>query len=434
MYFVWSRADGSVAPGIRSNSMSGDLHPAPGPETAKIADLGLPAPRNRPWRRLLARLAWPVLKRQIDVNHWTEAQLADVRAQVADAQVRLQGIEGAVHVRVEQLNEAQKTLERFESTLETVGEILRRHEKAIGNAQEQSFARQVASEGIIRREMGELALELNDFRSTYAMSMASILPKLAATELVSDRRPVAGSVTEEHSKSREHSGPASDLGAFDVALAEAFRGPELVIRDRVREYLPDLEPAGSLGPILDVGCGRGELLQVLKQAGVEAYGIDSNALCVSACQERDLSVLEIDAQSHLESVQESSLGAVTAIHVVEHLAIEELVWFVDLCMRAIKPGGKLIFETPNPENLMVASLSFYLDPTHRRPLPPDLLKFILASRGIVEIEVRRLARGERALADPMDGEPWFGDVKPAVDVLNAHFAAPSDYAVIATRP
>jgi O-antigen chain-terminating methyltransferase len=377
---------------------------------------------------------WPVLKRQIDVNHWSEAQLADVRAQVADTQGRLLEIEGTIRGRLQQLDEAQKTLERFESTLETVAEILRRHEKAIGIAQEQDFARQVASEGVMRREMSELALELNDFRSTYAMSMASIMPKLAAAELVFDRRPATEEVAGEQAKPRKHQGPDADLSAFDVALAEAFRGPELVIRDRVRDYLPDLEPAGALGPILDVGCGRGELLQELKQAGVEAYGIDSNELCVKACQERDLSVLGVDARAHLESVKESSLGAVTAIHVVEHLAIEELVRFVDLCIRAIRPGGKLIFETPNPENLMVASLSFYLDPTHQRPLPPDLLKFILASRGIVDIEVRRLARGERALADPIEGEPWFGDVKPAIDVLNAHFAAPSDYAVIATRP
>ena len=377
---------------------------------------------------------WPVLKRQIDVNHWSEAQLADVRAQVADTQGRLLEIEETIRGRLQQLDEAQKTLERFESTLETVAEILRRHEKAIGIAQEQDFARQVASEGVIRREIGELALELNDFRSTYAMSMASIMPKLAAAELVFDRRPVTEEVAGEQTTTRRDPGPDADLGAFDVALAEAFRGPELVIRDRVRDYLPDLEPAGALGPILDVGCGRGELLQELKQAGVEAYGIDSNELCVKACLERDLSVLGVDARAHLESVKESSLGAVTAIHVVEHLAIEELVRFVDLCMRAIRPGGKLIFETPNPENLMVASLSFYLDPTHQRPLPPDLLKFILASRGILDIEVRRLARGERALADPIEGEPWFGDVKPAIDVLNAHFAAPSDYAVVATRP
>ena len=414
--------------------MSGGLPPAPGPEPGDHADLGLPVPWNRPWRRLIARLAWPVLRRQIDVNHWTDAELADVRAQVADVQARLQDIAERVNVRVEQLNDAQRTLERFEKTLETVGEILGRHDKVIENAQEQSFARQLDSEGFIRRDIGELALELNDFRSTYAMSMASILPKLAAAELAFDQRPMPGLVTKERSKSRESSDPGSDLGVFDVALAEAFRGPELVIRDRVREYLPDLEPAGTLGPILDVGCGRGELLQVLKQAGIEAYGIDSNVLRVSACQERDLSALQIDARSHMESVQASSLGAVTAIHVVEHWAIDELVRFVDLCMRAIKPGGKMIFETPNPENLMVASLSFYLDPRHRRPLPPDLLKFILASRGIVEIEVRRLARGERALADPIEGERWFGDVKPAVDVLNAHFAAPSDYAVIVTRP
>ena len=197
--------------------MSGDLPPASGPEAADHADLGLPVPWNRPWRRLITRLVWPVLRRQIDVNHWTHEELADVRAQVADVQVRLQDVTETVadvqvrlqdvtetvSGRVEQLNEAQRTLERFESTLETVGEILGRHDKAIGNAQEQSFARQVASDGVIRREMGELALELNDFRSTYAMSMASILPKLAAAELAFDQRPMPGPVTKERSKSRE---------------------------------------------------------------------------------------------------------------------------------------------------------------------------------------------------------------------------------------
>ncbi len=410
--------------------MNGDS-PSAGSATADDpADLGLPPSWKHPWNRLIARLSWPVLRRQIELNRRTDAQLADARAQLADARAQLANISETLHARVEQLDEAQKTLERFESTLETVAEILTRHDKLIENVRELDFARQVAADGILRREIGELALELNEFRSTYAMSMASVLPTLAAMEMALDKRPTPEPVSGEPTRPRR----LPDLDAFDAALAEAFRGPELVIRDRVREYLPDLESIKDLGPVLDVGCGRGELLRVLSEAGIEAYGVDSNPLCVAACQERDLAALNVDAVAHFESLEPSTLGAVTAIHVVEHLPIGELVNFIDLSMRALKSGGVMIFETPNPENVMVSSLTFYLDPTHRHPLPPDLLKFILASRGIVDIEVRRLARGEYVIADPVEGEPWYSDVKPVIDAFNARFAVPSDYAVIATRP
>lgn len=387
-----------------------------------LAALGLPAPKNQVVRRVITRLAWPVLRRQIDFNYATKAQLAELSQ-------RLDAAAGTLQQRVEQLDEAQKTLERFESTLETVGEILGRHDKGIEVAREQNFARQTEANGLLRREMGELALELSEFRSTYSMSMASVLPKMAALELASTPRP-----SSETLEAALPDPPRPDLSSFYVALADAFRGPEATIRDRVRDYLPDLEPVRKLGPVLDVGCGRGEMLDVLQGADFDAYGIDSNPLCVDGCRQRGLSADWVDAREHLMSLDPSSLAAVTAIHVVEHLSIEELVDFVDLAMMTLKPGGMLILETPNPENVVVSSLYFYLDPTHRHPLPPALLQFILASRGIVDLEIRRLMRDRAEVPEPTEGEPWFGDVKPVIDAVNARFSCPPDYAVIARRP
>lgn len=401
-----------------------DALPPVGPGQSDLAALGLPAPKNQVLRRLITRLAWPVLRRQIDLNYATEVQLTELRE-------RLDAAAGTLQQRVEHLDEVQKTLERFESTLETVGEILGRHDKGIENAREQSFARQTESNGLLRRELGELALELSEFRSTYSMSMASVLPKMAALELAFDRAPRSSSTT---STAALPEPPKPDLHAFYVALADTFRGPEAEVRDRVRGYLPDLQPVRNLGPVLDVGCGRGEMLDILQEADIEAYGIDSNPLCVDDCRKRGLSAEVVDARQHLTSLDPSSLAAVTAIHVVEHLSIEELVDFVDLAMMALKPGGKLILETPNPENIIVSSLYFYLDPTHRHPIPPALLQFILASRGIVDLEIRRLVRENTEVSDPTEGEPWFGDVKPVIDAVNDRFSGPPDYAVIARRP
>jgi hypothetical protein len=94
----------------------------------------------------------------------------------------------------------------------------------------------------------------------------------------------------------------------------------------------------------------------------------------------------------------------------------------------------LILETPNPENVLVSSLYFYLDPSHHHPLPPTLLEFILASRGVVDLDIRRLERDGVPVPSPAEGEPWFGDVKRMVDAFNARFACAPDYAVIARCP
>ncbi len=401
---------------------SGEGQPRPDPE------LGLPLPKKRLLLRVIVRVLWPLLRLQVDFNHSTADELAELRTrcdETADIALRHQTL-------VENYQEALERVDaKADAIADTLAEAMTRQEEALQVSRDQTFARYVEANGLLRRDLAELALELSEFRSTYSMGMASVMPKMAALELAFDSKP---------GTKRNGPNPAplpaaeAHLDAFFLALAEAFRGPEVVVRSRVAAYLPDLEEGRHLGTVLDIGCGRGEMLEVLRESKLDAYGIDLNPLCVDKCRQRGLTAELVGAREHLASVPHSSLGAITALHVVEHLQLEDLIELVDLAMVALKPGGRLILETPNPENVLVSSLYFYLDPSHLHPIPPPLLQFILISRGIVDLEVRRLQRDDASVPGPEEGDPWFGDVKPVVDAFNARFACPPDYAIVARRP
>lgn len=203
-----------------------------------------------------------------------------------------------------------------------------------------------------------------------------------------------------------------------------FRGTRDQVLASLEPYSDVVESLGSQGPVLDIGSGRGEWLGLLQSKGVLAYGVDTNSDFVEACRERGLDVRLEDALEHLTSIPEGSLGAVTGFHIVEHIPVETLVNLANLCMVAIAPGGRVLFETPNPTNLRVGAAAFYLDPTHLRPLHPDLLQFILTDCGFVDVEVRFLHPAR--------------DIPPSEDELQREFSwslfGPQDYAVIATRP
>ncbi|MHB1598206.1 MAG: class I SAM-dependent methyltransferase [Acidimicrobiales bacterium] len=226
----------------------------------------------------------------------------------------------------------------------------------------------------------------------------------------------------------------SGFESLEAVFAEAFRGPAPVVRERVRPYLEDL--AGLGGPVLDIGCGRGELLDILAAGGVQAYGIELNAEHVAHCTARGLDVRGEGARAHLAGLSPASLGAVTAIQVVEHLATDELIEIIELAAQAIRPGGVILLETQNPENIVVGASSFYLDPTHRRPIPPALLAFLVGARGFGAVEVRRLERAEQTqgLERPKPDEPWAEAVGALVDVVNVHLFSPADYVVVGRRP
>jgi O-antigen chain-terminating methyltransferase len=176
-------------------------------------------------------------------------------------------------------------------------------------------------------------------------------------------------------------------------------------------------------PALDLGCGRGEWLELLGDEGLHAAGVDSNRVFVHECVGRGLHVTESDMLSFLRDVPSASVGIVTGFHVVEHVPLEPLLAILDETVRVLKPGGVAIFETPNPANLMVGANTFYYDPTHRHPLPSPLLKFLVEARGLSRAEILPLHPAAEALRVADDGSAL-------VSRFNEYFYGPQDYAVI----
>ena len=221
---------------------------------------------------------------------------------------------------------------------------------------------------------------------------------------------------------------AHRLDAFYASFDEAFRGSREEIKKRLRVYLPIIasEEIGSAAmPILDVGCGRGEWLELLQGEHVVASGVDSNRVLAEQCRARGLKVQEEDLLIFLRGLADSSLGAVTGFHIIEHLSLEMLIEFLNETVRVLKPGGAVIFETPNPQNVLVGSCNFYFDPTHRNPVPSQVLTFLLESRGFIGVEILKL--------NPSDDTP-VADDSDLARRFNQYFYGPMDYAAIGYRP
>lgn len=172
---------------------------------------------------------------------------------------------------------------------------------------------------------------------------------------------------------------ASALAEVQPALLEAFRGPEAEIRHRLDHYLEQLK---TNAPVLDLGCGRGELLLMLREAGVDAMGIEGDAAVAQASRRRGLQVIEADVLEGLRSTEDASRGAVTAIHLFEHLEPATLLAVLAEVRRVLRPGGMLIVESPNPHSLRVGAALFWADPTHRRPLLPETLELYVKTAGL----------------------------------------------------
>jgi O-antigen chain-terminating methyltransferase len=219
------------------------------------------------------------------------------------------------------------------------------------------------------------------------------------------------------------------LDAFYVAFEDQFRGSREVILNRLKVYLPIIQEAkvGTLDlPILDVGCGRGEWLELLRESGYAARGVDINRAMLEQCRNRELEVIESDVIAYLQSLPDDSLGAVTGFHIIEHLPFKVLMKLFDETMRILKSGGVVIFETPNPRNILVGSGDFYRDPTHRNPIHPDTLSFLAESKGFV--------RSESYFFAEKDGEsPLFKSSQTKFDNLNDYINISRDYAMIAYK-
>ncbi|WP_142809896.1 methyltransferase domain-containing protein [Tepidiphilus olei] len=223
--------------------------------------------------------------------------------------------------------------------------------------------------------------------------------------------------------------PGQDqLNAFYLAFEDACRGSEAEIRATQRLYLEHLahSPAAQGLPVLDLGCGRGEWLALLTEAGYAARGIDLNPLMLERARAQGLDVACQDALAALAAQPDASLGAVTAFHLVEHLPFPTLYRLFAEIARTLAPGGLLIAETPNPENLLVGSHTFYHDPTHRNPVTPTFLRFLAHYHGFTRIDILRLHPYPESAKVPGND--------PLTERVNGHLCGPQDYALIAQRP
>ncbi|HEU4477881.1 MAG TPA: methyltransferase domain-containing protein, partial [Pyrinomonadaceae bacterium] len=221
----------------------------------------------------------------------------------------------------------------------------------------------------------------------------------------------------------------SQIRLFSDALyssfEDAFRGRRTEIKERLRTYLPLLKTAGISADILDLGCGRGEWLELLKEEGMEARGVEINSVTIDSCRRRGLEVIDEDALTYLLSLAPNSLNAVTCFQLIEHLDFEIVIKLVDQILTVLRPGGLIIMETPDPENVLVGSHNFYLDPSHRHPLPSELMQFLLESRGASRVEVMRLNPDE---SHKLEGE---GEL---IERFNHYFYGPMDYGVVGWKP
>ena len=200
---------------------------------------------------------------------------------------------------------------------------------------------------------------------------------------------------------------------FYRAFEERYRGSRELIAGRLGAYLPFVLPLLDVykpAATVDLGCGRGEWLELLTQRGFEASGVDLDAGMLAACTERGLRVVQQDALDCLKSLPDESQTIVSGFHIVEHIPFDVSEAIVRQAMRVLKPGGLLILETPNPENLVVGTSSFYLDPTHIRPIPPMLLSFLPEHYGFARVRTLRLqeehgllGRAEITLMDVLGG-------------------------------
>lgn len=220
----------------------------------------------------------------------------------------------------------------------------------------------------------------------------------------------------------------SDNHEFDYfykLFEDRFRGSEEAIKERVSEHLPlfkSLPKELQKLPIIDVGCGRGEFLSLLKDSKLRGVGVDMNRSMVERANKLGLEAVQNDAFTYLSGKKTSSLAAVTGFHIVEHIPFEILMKIFEESYRTVAPGGFVLFETPNPQALNVGANTFYLDPSHQRPIPPQLLSFMLESVGF-KPETIPLHRLKPTLQH---------EDKVVVEIYDALYGA-GDYAIVARK-
>jgi O-antigen chain-terminating methyltransferase len=219
----------------------------------------------------------------------------------------------------------------------------------------------------------------------------------------------------------------ANFDQFYLEFENKFRGSMDDIKGRLRVYLPYVQRTISetkLNRVLDIGCGRGEWLELLREHHISGIGVDMNVDMVEKCRVRGLEASCGDAVTYLRTLPQSSVSVITGFHIIEHLPFPAMIAMIDAAFTALTENGIVIFETPNPENLSVGACSFYYDPTHLNPIVPGFAEFTVLQRGFRSAEIVRL--------HPRDNEK-LAETSEVAQRLNELVYGAQDFAVIAKK-
>jgi len=348
-----------------------------------------------------------------------QRRLENQRADLQKAEERIGHAIQTIQSELASLSE--RRIEPLEKRADTAESAIRDVSGEIGRLRDEVFPASMArSDALLQR----LAEELEEVAS------------LSERSLRGEPLPVSGTSPLDEGRL------ADALAEVQPLLLESFRGSEDEIRHRMDRYLPDLKPKA---PVLDLGCGRGELLLLLREAGVDATGVEGDPALAEAARRRGLEVVEGDVLEVVKEQESESRGAVTAVHLFEHLTSAKLIAVLAEIRRVLRPGGLLIAECPNPHSLRVGASLFWQDPTHQRPLLPETLELMLRAAGFV-FDRRELLHPfppDQLLADDQGGtgavtDPEISMLAERVDRLRDRLDeilhGPRDFAVWAVKP
>ncbi|CAI1515942.1 Probable S-adenosylmethionine-dependent methyltransferase MSMEG_2350 [Serratia grimesii] len=212
--------------------------------------------------------------------------------------------------------------------------------------------------------------------------------------------------------------------SFYSSFENKHRGSRESIKERLNVYLPFITPFKNIYPgetVLDLGCGRGEWLELMQSLEFDGKGIDLDEGMLSYCHDLGLNVEKGDVISFLQNIPDESVAIVSSFHLVEHIGFDNVKRLVEESFRVLKPGGLLIMETPNPENIIVSTNNFYLDPTHVTPIPSLLLSFLTEHQGFERSKLLRLQEDKNI------------SVKEDIQIIDVLGGVSPDYSVIAQK-
>ncbi|TMK96725.1 MAG: class I SAM-dependent methyltransferase [Actinobacteria bacterium] len=299
-----------------------------------------------------------------------------------------------------------------------------------------------------RRLLARLAL-VEDERANRARELSALESKITAgpdspvgrladqVKRVSRENAAILRLLEDGSSSQVPTGPAPV--SRKAVFSEVERGSRQDVMAKLRPYLGRFR---GHEPIVDLGCGRGEFLELARSEGLAAYGVDNDPQVVARCRELGLEAREEDLIEHLSSLEEGLLGGAFSAQVVEHLPPETLPILMHRVARVLAPGGVVVIETPNPSTFATHVQSFWRDPTHTRPVPEDALGFAARTAGLVVEDVlyssplpdeERLQSLRSSVADH-DVRALVEAFNTLVDRLNQVLFGYQDYALVARKP